>query len=988
MEKDLRKVAALIAVILPFCFFLLNPIPAFSQIVEPAGGVGSAEGAQLHASAGTMIAAAMETVGYHAQAQILEKLSGSLESAAALIFLGVAFSAILTTAMIGSYQSALWMLVGPSLFFFISGIQVPGLEPVRMNADGAEWRFGAFRDTEDVKSTFINPGGTEASVSMVFHRFNMIVSEGMQLVIKAITNEDISKQMIFTARQRTVEDLFGNNLQDAGSMALASYFMVVCATEVGDARTLAMFKREVESNIRTAAQVRQDPIYNAAKVRYCDRFPRADKQLSKGPWMEFIYKLPENLQFTISQEDNRTRHVSQAQLVSCEDMWRWTVLGTMNETAQSMENWSFRNFPWYSWRIYGTLLWNRSLQNIIEKFVQNEQQNENTLEDPCPMSTNINPFGLQGVSNDQFTVQLLKMSSALMLRKSMTQPPNQLLFERVMNGHHGIAPLEGAGKMLSTAPNSRRAHLERQRASQLAEARRYEAYTFIHLAPYVQGFLLYALALLYPFFALLVLVPGQIGQFITWMALWIWVKSWDIGWALIMVADEVAWELLPKHGYFNPDNEAAFTTPVNLLEGAYAGDPAYSIAGYWMLLASMVMAVPIITGQAVLGSKRAIAGRLFEGMNSVKTWSEGYGDSAMRYIGAQQVGQYTRKSAQDSTLSQAIRGISLTQKTNATNQSVDQQNRSIPQQIGEELINDTQTEQNALDLIRGRANQVQGAVTGDENARQAGNAQVQRARNNIDNEVQRTEPLRRAFNGYAESRIPMLTRVPLIGDRVRRAWYGHNLNNADVNAMASERVFDNVMKQAGLDPAVSIPFVSDPASNEAMNRAYQLQLYRRAHGGYVQTDADLMAIVSAFGFSRLNTMAAGPVGLGYGMLQNANYVSSQHNIGRQIIRDANQLTAQIQLNMHDHHQYESTYSRRFQLASEAESYLSEDRGGEFFAIDVYNPDFNFHLSRSMERSDIDWNFEQSRALGNQVRWTFQPGLMYLDILSGFKPEDK
>ena len=68
---------------------------------------------------------------------------------------------------------------------------------------------------------------------------------------------------------------------------------------------------------------------------------------------------------------------------------------------------------------------------------------------------------------------------------------------------------------------------------------------------------------------------------------------------------------------------------------------------------------------------------------------------------------------------------------------------------------------------------------------------------------------------------------------------------------------------------------------------------------------------------------------------------------------------------------EAYYDPRFALASEAEAYLSENRGGEFFAIGQYDPDFAFRLQRASMQSDVDWNFEVGRAQGNRDRWAFQ-----------------
>ena len=62
--------------------------------------------------------------------------------------------------------------------------------------------------------------------------------------------------------------------------------------------------------------------------------------------------------------------------------------------------------------------------------------------------------------------------------------------------------------------------------------------------PYAQGILLYILALSFPFFSLLLLVPGKHGGFLLWFMLWIWVKSWDVMMALVIILSDSIYAIL------------------------------------------------------------------------------------------------------------------------------------------------------------------------------------------------------------------------------------------------------------------------------------------------------------------------------------------------------------------------------------------------------------------------------------------------------------
>jgi hypothetical protein len=71
-----------------------------------------------------------------------------------------------------------------------------------------------------------------------------------------------------------------------------------------------------------------------------------------------------------------------------------------------------------------------------------------------------------------------------------------------------------------------------------------EVYTWALLIPYVQGVLMYLLAMAYPFICMLILVPGWHKVLFTWMAFWAWVKIWDIGWAIVSVLERSIWAII------------------------------------------------------------------------------------------------------------------------------------------------------------------------------------------------------------------------------------------------------------------------------------------------------------------------------------------------------------------------------------------------------------------------------------------------------------
>ena len=71
-----------------------------------------------------------------------------------------------------------------------------------------------------------------------------------------------------------------------------------------------------------------------------------------------------------------------------------------------------------------------------------------------------------------------------------------------------------------------------------------EVYTWALMMPYIQGVLLYLLAMGYPFACVLIVVPGWHKSLFTWMAFWAWVKLWDVGFAVVGVLERSIWAML------------------------------------------------------------------------------------------------------------------------------------------------------------------------------------------------------------------------------------------------------------------------------------------------------------------------------------------------------------------------------------------------------------------------------------------------------------
>lgn len=71
-----------------------------------------------------------------------------------------------------------------------------------------------------------------------------------------------------------------------------------------------------------------------------------------------------------------------------------------------------------------------------------------------------------------------------------------------------------------------------------------ELYTWAILLPYIQGILMYFLAMMYPIACIMIIMPGQHKWIFTWASFWAWVKLWDLGFAIVMSLERTVWAMI------------------------------------------------------------------------------------------------------------------------------------------------------------------------------------------------------------------------------------------------------------------------------------------------------------------------------------------------------------------------------------------------------------------------------------------------------------
>lgn len=124
---------------------------------------------------------------------------------------------------------------------------------------------------------------------------------------------------------------------------------------------------------------------------------------------------------------------------------------------------------------------------------------------------------------------------------------------------------------------------------------------FATTIPYIQGLLLYLLSIAFPFFAVLLVIPGKALSFLTWCGLWVWVKSWDLGFAMVHVARDIFWDIL-KHRTNTFENNVNWEDPSSIYALILNNDPLATQNTYWEIVSFMTVSVPFLTAHFCLGA--------------------------------------------------------------------------------------------------------------------------------------------------------------------------------------------------------------------------------------------------------------------------------------------------------------------------------------------------------------------------------------------------
>lgn len=529
-------------------------------------------------SAGTMIAAVLETGGYIFQSFILDELTPVLKgSVGGFIYLLGVVACLFAFAIRGSFKLTPWLLIGPALFF---SVILP-----RTKVENARWQFAKQERRESyVKEgvkrfveAYNNGNSGKMEVSTLFSKFNKMISLTIQEIVAVLNKRTKNSDKMFIFRSQMFSRLYSTNVEDPGFKDLIKAALFGhCAKIVNDAQVIkndlsGPAQKQIAENHFNNFYDKKDVVLTQIAAHYV-----AEKRLGGNPTTKQI-------------EDEVTKiigvHDEEKEKFSCKEIWELVYDGILDYSEREINR--IKNFA----KINDVDI-NELLQELNKAALGDSSSNSGaTLVDNLSKVTA--KYILRNITYEGNTTNYVNRMGESSKEVSTVELPSDDQLSMVESARISIQEYSEKTRMLHAASN----------------------------LPYYQGLGLFFLGTFFPFFALLLLMPGKQTGFLHWFVIWIWVKSWDIGFAVVMLLDNVLYGIFAvqkdvfQFGADDPLNQD-FTTAMYSLSKL---DPTFQMGTYYNIIAVALLSIPVISSQLILGSVTGGASLVSSGMNQLGT---------------------------------------------------------------------------------------------------------------------------------------------------------------------------------------------------------------------------------------------------------------------------------------------------------------------------------------------------------------------------------
>jgi hypothetical protein len=565
-------------------------------------------------SSGNLIGSVLETLGGHYQSFILDQLSFVLLQPAAVLLYVVAIVGILVRFLLrGKVDDlSLWILVGPALLYLVL--------TTRSEYPGTIWQFGQEQRNQahvwhEVRkylgeSTAGDLAGAQperqAKVSSLFLYFNKLTSGVIRSITGVLSRANSNVDVRFLVNAEFSSTMRSETVSDTGLRQLIhGPFMRDCSQMMSLAKGLEDTSKARDTLIGLARRLQDAEMqlvnpkqsstaaYDYLKrlhAKYPDGF-RIAATSTPIEVTEWITTEQKRLREPVPVTSSAPEIQPIAETFTCRAIWNFVSLGLYEFAARA----------------------------VLEKASAGEKMGidpEEMLRDLSLVKPKRDRANLS-VHNIQEEVSRLlhlttKIASMYLLRNELSRMSGAAFINQYSKKGFEVPTMEGVGE-------SDLAFLERIRTQFSEWKERSAVFAAASNLPFYQGVGLYLLSIVFPFFALLLVIPGRHTGFLMWFFLWIWLKSWEIGFTIVMLLSDVMYELFTFGREIDQVAsvegwQADLATNLSALRDL---DPSFQLTTYYSIIGTCLMAVPVISSYLILGSLKGGASLIAGGVQEL-----------------------------------------------------------------------------------------------------------------------------------------------------------------------------------------------------------------------------------------------------------------------------------------------------------------------------------------------------------------------------------
>lgn len=576
-------------------------------------------------SAGTLVAASLQSAGLFFQSQILDAFYGPFEALPVLLFVIASLLALGSTVMFGRPRESLSLLVGPIILVtLLAG---------RVEVSDTQWRLGNSQgdpqQVRDLTETITGEAKAQPRVSSFFAHFDRVTSDLVQTLAGQLSSARADANLSVVAKTQLYGYLMSQTISDPGLRELLHLSllgqcrgMVEAGAEMADKRNKRHDRCEWAKAYRERFDSTRFSLTPQARnylARLYTDVPTLEGVQVVSPPDQELFRVRDELQgegvacdvfanpgtgWTL-QDPADVARAAAAQTAALRSRIRagaGSRLSTSTDIARIAREMEEREelIAKRETQLDGEIfhcdqVWNIAFvalhyEAALTVEAAKEQAREQGI-DPDVLLEQV--AWLTGATEQQ---EILRAMARRMFRlEAVTSPSSAFIAEYANRGMSLTRIGDNSGQDFIAELRKREREQEWRDQGEIMSL----AQSF----PYYQGIVLYALTVTYPFFALLLAIPGYRNGFFMWCALWIWAKSWDIGYACVTWIDEILRTLFFvrfDNGYLRevPVLDLDFSAAVASLRDI---DPTFNIALYYNIMGSCLMAIPTLLSQVLLG---------------------------------------------------------------------------------------------------------------------------------------------------------------------------------------------------------------------------------------------------------------------------------------------------------------------------------------------------------------------------------------------------